>query len=129
MDIVADEFATPYLLDVRPSAEFGYESGKTKLASIRLSGDSRVSFATPGDVESHLDYAHGNEPGFTGRQGKLLRLSGLIDLESQLTVGCAGAVLTYLQRRKAVIYLPGDTEGNLAYQVSFIETFSLAGNM
>ncbi|KAL8718148.1 MAG: hypothetical protein Q9225_004683 [Loekoesia sp. 1 TL-2023] len=127
----AEGLATPYLVEVRPSAEFGYEAGKTKLANIHFNRDvaSSVAFVTPGDAESYLEYTDSNDPGYTGRQGKLLRLSGLIDLESRLTVGCAGAVLTYLQRRKAVIYLPGDTDGNLAFQVSSIETFSLSGSM
>lgn len=76
-----------------------------------------------------MESAESNEPGYTGRQGKLLHLSGLVDLESRLTVGCAGAVLTFLQRKKAVAYLPGDTDGGFAFRVSFIETFSLAGSM
>lgn len=129
--MLADIFALPYIVEVRPMAEFGYEAGKTKLASIRLGRDvaPRFAFITPGDSESYLEYAESNEPGYTGRQGKLLHLSSLIHLESRLTVGCAGAVLTYLQRKRAVMYLPGDTEGTLALQVSFIETFSLSGNM
>ncbi|KAL8942308.1 MAG: hypothetical protein Q9211_001454 [Gyalolechia sp. 1 TL-2023] len=128
--LLADIFNTSYIVEVRPSAEFGYEAGKIKLASIRLCRDvaPRVALITPGDSEFYLEYTESNGPGRTGRQGKLLQLSGLIDLESRLTVGCAGAVLTYLQRKKAVMYLPGDTE-NLAFQVFFIEMFSLSGTM
>ncbi|KAL8732568.1 MAG: hypothetical protein Q9181_003910 [Wetmoreana brouardii] len=127
----ADELAAPYLLEVRPSPEFGYEAGKAKLSNIRLSNAIAhyVAFFTPGDAESYQDYVDSNEPGCTGRQGKLLRLAGRINLESRLTVGCAGAVLTYLQRKKAVVYLPGDAEANLAFRVSAIETFSLSGVM
>ncbi|KAL8831364.1 MAG: hypothetical protein Q9170_005327 [Blastenia crenularia] len=126
-----DDFNIPYLVEVRPSTEFGYEAGQTRLASIRLhkNNEPHVAFVTPGDAESYLEYSQNQDPSYTGHQGKLLRLSGLIDLESRLTVGCAGAILTYLQRRKAVMYLPGDTEGNLAFQVSSIETFGLSGTM
>ncbi|KAL8944068.1 MAG: hypothetical protein Q9216_000659 [Gyalolechia sp. 2 TL-2023] len=126
-----DTFTTSYIVEIRPSVEFGYEAGKAKLASIRLGRDvaPRVTFVTPGDSESYLEHAESNKLGYNGRQGQLLYLSSLIDLESRLTVGCAGALLTYLQRRKAVMFLPGDMEGNLGLQVCHIETFNLSGNM
>ncbi|KAI4115013.1 MAG: hypothetical protein LQ345_004311 [Seirophora villosa] len=127
----ADGFAPSYLVEVRPSSEFGYEAGLTKLASVRFVHDlaPHVAFITPGDAESLAENADGNTSRNTGRQGTLLRLSGLVDLESRLTVGCAGAVLTYLQRRKAVVYLPGDGDADHVFRVCFIETFSLAGFM
>ncbi|KAL8671223.1 MAG: hypothetical protein Q9168_004277 [Polycauliona sp. 1 TL-2023] len=127
----ADDLSFPYLLEVRPSPEFGFESAKTKLSNIRLpnSAASQMAFVTPGDAESYEDYIESSEPDYTGRQGKLLRLSGIVDLESRLTVGCAGAVLTYLQRRKAVVYLPGDDTAQPAFRVSAIGMFSLDGVM
>ncbi|KAL8647419.1 MAG: hypothetical protein Q9226_006436 [Calogaya cf. arnoldii] len=127
----SDEFASPYLLEVRPSPEFGFEAAKVKLSNIRLASNTapRMAFVTPGDAESYEDYVESSEPDYTGRQGKLLRLSGIVDLESRLTVGCAGAVLTYLQRRKAVVYLPGDDATQPAFRVSAIEMFSLDGVM
>ncbi|KAL9011247.1 MAG: hypothetical protein Q9173_003891 [Seirophora scorigena] len=127
----SDGFAPSYLVEVRPSSEFGYEAGLTKLASVRFVHDlaPHVAFITPGDAESLAENADGNTSRNTGRQGILLRLSGLVDLESRLTVGCAGAVLTYLQRRKAVVYLPGDRDADHVFRVCFIETFSLAGFM
>ncbi|KAL8972895.1 MAG: hypothetical protein Q9183_000284 [Haloplaca sp. 2 TL-2023] len=126
-----ESFTNPYLLEVRPSPEFGYEAGKFKLGNLRFDGDtaSQVAFITPSDAESYQEYVSSNEPGYTGIQGKLLRLSSRIDLESRMTVGCAGAVLTYLQRKKAVVYLPGDQEANLAFRVSAVEMFSLSGVM
>ncbi|KAI4256406.1 MAG: hypothetical protein L6R42_006240 [Xanthoria sp. 1 TBL-2021] len=129
--VLAEEFASPYLLEVRPSPEFGFESAKVKLCNIRLATNTapRMAFVTPGDAESYEDYMESTEPEYTGRQGKLLRLSGIVDLESRLTVGCAGAVLTYLQRRKAVVDLPGDNTAQPAFRVSAIEMFSLDGFM
>ncbi|KAI4192199.1 MAG: hypothetical protein LQ346_004422 [Caloplaca aetnensis] len=121
-----------YIVEVRPSPEFGYEAGKTKLASIPFSVDVQaphIAFLTPGDSDCYLDYAERNDLEYTGLQGKLLRLSGLIDLESRLSVGCAGAVLTYLQRRKAAGYLPGDVATNHAFRIASIEAFSLSGVM
>ncbi len=126
-----DQFRLPYILEVRPSPEFNYEAGKNKLVSLRLASDaeSQLSFITPGNTDAYDDQGTGNDAGYTGRQGILLRLSGKIDMESRLTVGCAGAVLTYLQRRKAVEYLPGDADANQAFRISTVEMFSLGGFM
>ena len=127
----AEESTSPYLLEVRPSPEFGFEPAKAKLINIRLATDTvpHMAFVTPGDAESYDDFVESSEPDYTGKQGKLLRLSGIVDLESRLTVGCAGAVLTYLQRRKAVVYLPGGVPAQPAFRLSAIEMFSLDGVM
>lgn len=127
----ADQFRLPYVLEVRPSPEFNYESGKNKLINLRIGSDvgPRVTFITPGDADTYEDIGDGDGAGLTGRQGQLLRLSGWIDVESRITVGCAGAVLTYLQRRKAARFLPGDIDSQLAYRVSTVEMFSLSGMM
>lgn len=129
--ISAEDFAAPYLLEVRPSQEFGFESAKVKLSNLHLTSKTvpRMAFTTPGDAELYEDYIESTEPEYTGRQGKLLRLSGIVDLESRLTVGCAGAVLTCLQRRKAVVYLPGDVTAQPVFRVSGLEMFSLDGVM
>jgi DNA mismatch repair protein MSH5 len=44
-------------------------------------------------------------------------------------VGCAGAVLSYLLRRKSVEYLPGDVAAQAAFRVRTIEMFSLSDMM
>lgn len=75
------------------------------------------------------DYDDGNEVGCTSRQGRLLRLSAWIDMESRLTVGCAGALLTYIGRRKAVEDLPNDAAAVGSFRLSKIEMFSLKGQM
>jgi DNA mismatch repair protein MSH5 len=46
-----------------------------------------------------------------------------------LQIGCAGAVLSYLARRRTTEYLPGDQEALLAFNVNTIEMFSLADLM
>ncbi|KAI9699119.1 MAG: MutS protein msh5 [Candelina mexicana] len=121
----------PYILEVRPSPEFNYEAAKNKLVNLRIGSDTgpHITFATPGDIAMGGGYAGDDEVGFAGRQGKLLRLSGWIDVESRLTVGCAGALLTYLQRRRAVGFLPGEPAANLGFRITTIEMFSLKGMM
>ena len=86
---------------------------------------SSASFLVPGDDEVSAGHGEACGVGYTNRQGKLLRLSGRLDLESQLSVGCAGAVLSYLQRRRAVQYLPGDQDADRAFQICDIEMFTL----
>ena len=112
---------------MRPSPEFAYEAGKRKLVQIQAKTDTRfqVSFITPGEEDSYEDWGEIHESGFTARQGRLLRLSGWVNLESRLSVGCAGAVITYLSRRRAAVYLPGDVDASNAFQISTIETFNL----
>ncbi|KAK3708862.1 hypothetical protein LTR37_011192 [Vermiconidia calcicola] len=127
----SDQTRLPYLLECRPSAEFGYDSARNKLVNLRIGqpGGPNVTFVVPGDIVAHEgDYVSG-DAGFAGRQGQLLRLSGWINMESRLTVGCAGAVLSYLQRRRATAYLPGDRAAADMLRVATVEMFSLSGSM
>ena len=74
------------MLEVRPNADFSYEAAKGKLVNLRLGEDDgpQVTFVVPGDVVAGDDYDHGeNVP---GNQGRLLRLSGWVDMESRVTV-------------------------------------------
>ena len=128
---VANGFRTPYVIDLRPSAEFEYEPGRNKLASLRLRSDAGHlgTIITPGSHNAYEEYEDHNEIGSSGHYGKLLRLAGRVDLESRLTVGCCGAVLAYLSRRKAFQFLPGDVAADSLFRVSTIEMFSLNNTM
>ncbi|KAF6234396.1 hypothetical protein HO173_007429 [Letharia columbiana] len=127
----SDQFSLPYVLEIRPSQEFSYDAGKNKLINLRLfaDGSPEISFITPADNDPYDDYGEGIGAGYTGRQGQLLRLSASIDIESRLTIGCAGALLTYVTRRKAVKYLPNDVNPGNSFRISTIEMFSLKGIM
>ncbi|GIZ40009.1 hypothetical protein CKM354_000336700 [Cercospora kikuchii] len=127
----SDQTRLPYLLECRPNSEFSYESGKTKLLNLQIgqrNGPS-VTYVVPGDVVSALDHGDGLEDDSNGQQDALLRLSGVINMESHLTVGCAGAVLAYLQRRKATTFLPGDRAADAMFGVATVEMFSLSDSM
>ena len=128
---MVDQFSLPYILEVRPSLEFAYEPGKRKLIDIQARADTEplMSFITPGEGESYEHWGENPEPGYTGRQGSFLRLSGLINTDSRVSVGCAGAVISYLSRRRTANYLPGDTDADNAFRISAIEVFSLKGTM
>ncbi|KAF3000149.1 MutS protein msh5 [Curvularia kusanoi] len=120
-----DPFRLPFLLDIRPSGEFCYDAAKTKLMTLRLGeiDGTQLNFVVPGDhVAAHDDDA-------PGQQCQLLRLAGWIDVESRVTVGCAGALLSYLQRRRAAAYLPGDRAAHMMFRVTTLEMFSLRDKM
>lgn len=119
----------PYVLETRPSSEFSYYGGKGKLANLRTesNAEAQAVLKTPGDIDTYDEYT--DSMVCTGYQGNLLKLSAKIDLESQLTIGCAGAVLAHLQRKRAAQYLPGDEAAHSAFRVSAIAMFNLDGFM
>ncbi|MCJ1308042.1 MutS protein msh5 [Agyrium rufum] len=124
-------FRLPYILEVRPGTEFNFESGKRKLLDM-LGESSHVpqsTFFIPSDTHNFETGNNGRDAGFTNRQGALLRLSSLVDLESRLSVGCASAVLSYLARRRARDYLPGHEGADNILRVASIESFSLRDHM
>jgi DNA mismatch repair protein MSH5 len=127
----ADTTCLPYLLECRPNAEFGYDTSRKKLVNLRVGQPDgpRVTFVVPGDVLPRAASRTVDDFEQSDRQGQLLRLSGWINLESRLTVGCAGAVLSYIQRRRATSYLPGDREASGMLRVGTIEMFSLSESM
>ncbi|KAF2764623.1 hypothetical protein EJ03DRAFT_391948 [Teratosphaeria nubilosa] len=126
-----DQTRLPYLLECRPNAEFGYDAARNKLVNLRIGqrDGPRVTFVVPGDVVAETDNHDDPEHSFAGHQGALLRLSGWINIESRTTVGCAGAVLSHLQRRRAAAYLPGDRGAAAMFRVTTVEMFSLSGMM
>lgn len=129
-EIVLDGPFPPYILDVRPSQEFAYEAGKRKLVEIQTPTQQlEFDFAVPGEEDPNVQGVGDIGSGFTGRQGKLLRLASCVDLESELSVGCAGAVLTYIKRRRAAGALPGNEDTNEAWRIREVEMFTLDGTM
>jgi len=128
---VGDSTRLPYLLECRPNAEFGYDASRKKLVNLRIGqrDGPNVTFVVPGDVMPHEGCRMPDDVEPADRQGQLLRLSGWINVESKLTVGCAGAVLSYIRRRRATTYLPGDHEASGLFRVATIEMFSLSGSM
>ncbi|KAH7388768.1 muts domain V-domain-containing protein [Pyrenochaeta sp. MPI-SDFR-AT-0127] len=122
-----DQFRFPFLLEVRPPSEYHYDAAKSKLVNLRLSQEDSagINFIVPGELAAmSLDKA-----GAVGQQERLLRLAGIIDMESHVSIGCAGALISYLQRRRTATYLPGDHSAHLMFRVSTIEMFSLRDTM
>jgi DNA mismatch repair protein MSH5 len=121
----------PYSLEHRPNAEFSYEAAKNKLVNLQsfLTGGEGMKFLTPGESLTYDDREEQDEFGSTSRQGKLLRISGWINLDSKVSVGCVGAVLTYLQRKRSAEFLQDDPDARHAYRITSMEMFSMEGTM
>ena len=128
---VGEEPPLPYQVDVRPSQEFSYEAAKTKLINVEsmVAGNGRTSFLVPGDASTYEDEQDHENFGSTNRQGKLLRLSSWIDFENRISVGCMGAIVTHLQRKRAAGYLPDDPDAQWAFRVRSLEMFTLRNAM
>ncbi|WPG99670.1 Hypothetical protein R9X50_00248900 [Acrodontium crateriforme] len=126
-----DQTRLPYLLECRPVAEFRYEFAREKLLQLQLgqSGGPRVTFVVPGDVIAEDVDHHADQHELNSRQSQLLRLSGWINLDSRLTVGCAGAVISYIRRRRSTAYLPGDHVATSMFRITTFEMFTLADSM
>lgn len=128
--MVGSQSYLPYQLDVRPSQEFSYLNAKNKLAALEISSEheQRIKFLVPHNGLIDPEHMDTESLDFTLKDGRLLHMPGSIDLENKATIGCAGAVLTYLQRRRATICTSSD-ETSSYFQVRAIEMLSLQGTM
>ncbi|TQS38393.1 hypothetical protein Golomagni_01101 [Golovinomyces magnicellulatus] len=119
-----------YVLESRLSSDFSFESAKNKMVNLtlKLNKESDIVFTTPEDMILDSARHHISRTGM-GHQGRLMRLAGCIDLDSRVTVGCAGAVLSYISRRRNVDYLPNDQDVMNYFQIRDIEMFSFSDSM
>ncbi|RLL94950.1 hypothetical protein CFD26_102223 [Aspergillus turcosus] len=120
----------PYQLDIRPSQEFSHSNATAKLAALEVASahEQRIKFFVPHNGLIDPEQLDAESLGFTLQEGRLLHMASSIDMENTVTIGCAGAVLAYLQRRRTTdsITALGSTG---AYQVRSVEMFSLKGTM
>ncbi|EDN03922.1 hypothetical protein HCAG_01787 [Histoplasma mississippiense (nom. inval.)] len=125
-----DQFKLPYHLDVRPVQEFNFEGAKLKLANLRpdTSRDD-TRFLVPGDTFSPSRNGDENDLGFTDHQGKLLHLSGSIDMDNHISIGCAGALITHLQRKLAAECLAREGAGDKLLNIKSVEMRTLKDTM
>ncbi|KAI9735089.1 MAG: MutS protein msh5 [Claussenomyces sp. TS43310] len=120
-----------YILNSRTSKDFSYINGRENLANleINLVNGRNISVKPVGELEGGPNRHCVDGIGVSGRQGKLTKLAGWIDLESQVTIGCAGAIMNYIHRRREAEFLPGDEAAMLVFRVAEIEMFSLSDAM
>lgn len=95
---------------------------------VSSSHEERLRFFVPQTGLADTAEINPDEMGFTLHEGRLLHVSSSIDMENPVTIGCAGAVLSYLQRRRATTTNVGPLD-NCAFRVRFLEMFTLRDTM
>ncbi|KAL4886538.1 muts domain V-domain-containing protein [Aspergillus karnatakaensis] len=120
----------PYQLDVRPSQEFNPAHAKNKLVALDISTkhEDRFKFLVPHNGLVDTDQLDTANVDFTLQEGRHLHIASYLDLENKVTLGCAGAILTYLQRRRSSDMVAEGTASGL-YQVTSFEMATLNGTM
>ena len=72
---------------------------------------------------------HPLDLGMTTKKGILLQLSSWLDLSNTISVGCAGAVISHLQRTRHSELVSNDPNAPFFGRVSRLEMFSFKGTM
>ncbi|KAK8126143.1 p-loop containing nucleoside triphosphate hydrolase [Apiospora kogelbergensis] len=117
-----------YILRTLKSVDFRYDAGVDKLLGVQSQvadfQNMRYDLADAGrlyqdDVGDQHEYS----------QEVRMRLGTIINLESRLAIGCAGAVLGDLRRRRTTQYLPNDPDALVAFSVKSIAMFTLFDSM
>lgn len=128
--IIGSSSYLPYQVDVRPTQEFTYANAEGRLVALDVSSshEERLRFFVPQTGLADTEEVNPDDMGFTLHEGRLLHVSSSIDMENPVTVGCAGAVLSYLQRRRATTTSVGPLE-ICPFRVRFLEMFSLRDTM
>ncbi|KAJ5677190.1 DNA mismatch repair protein MutS core [Penicillium maclennaniae] len=94
----------PYQVEIRPSQEFAYANAESNLIALEISSshEERLRFFVPQNgLDGPDEETNPEDMGFTLHEGRFLHISSSVEMENTVTVGCAGAILSYLQRRRA----------------------------
>jgi DNA mismatch repair protein MSH5 len=119
----------PYHIDIRPTPEFSYSNAERKILALKVSSihEEHIRFFVPQNGLAGPEEVSPEEMGFTLQEGRLLHMSSSVDMENSVTIGCAGAILTYLQRRRAVA--PTPLGERTEYRVRALQMFNLRDSM
>ena len=125
------ELPLPYKKEYRPVTEFNYDGGKEKLVNLPIFANetAELRFLVPGEPSSFDENESLEDFGHSSKQGKIHRLSTWLNLENKVSIGCAGAVIAYLSRKRAQEHLQNDPAAQQAYRVSSMEMFTLKQTM
>jgi DNA mismatch repair protein MSH5 len=119
----------PYQVDVRPTSEFSYSDAESKILGLELSSNHEelIRFLIPQNDLGGPEEVNPEEMGFTLQEGRLLHISSSIDMENPVTIGCAGAILQYLQRRRSSALTP--LGGGNDYRIRALQMFNIRDTM
>lgn len=115
---------------MRPTSDFKYQNALHKLGSLNtLDQLDCIRFLIPGD-NTDYDYGqHADELGLVDDFGKMLTTTSSLNMDSRISVGCVGAIIGYLQRKRASEYLEHDPQAEAAYRISGLRMFTLKNTM
>ncbi|CAI7580460.1 unnamed protein product [Penicillium manginii] len=125
----------PYQIDARPAQEFSTSNAKERLVALDVSSahEQRLRFLVPesGISGPSPEEVNAEDMGFTLHGGRLLHISSSVDMDNPITLGCVGAVLSYLQRRRATgtSMDPIGPTDECPFQVRSLEMFNLENTM
>ncbi|EPS25691.1 hypothetical protein PDE_00625 [Penicillium oxalicum 114-2] len=120
----------PYKVETRSAQEFNHSDAQASLVQLEMSNSSenRTRFLIPSGGLCDPDEFDSQSVGFSAREGKLLHMLSSIDMGNTVSIGCAGAVLADLQRRRASVARIGALEDNI-FKIRSLEMFSLRNTM
>ncbi|GLI73811.1 hypothetical protein PoHVEF18_002040 [Penicillium ochrochloron] len=120
----------PYQVDVRPTQEFSFSNAQNSLVALDMSSshEERIRFFVPSTGIDGPEEISAEDMGFSLREGRLLHISSSVDMENPVSIGCAGAVLTRLQRRRATATSIGPLD-DCPFRVRYLEMFNLRDSM
>ncbi|KAG0262020.1 MutS protein msh5 [Actinomortierella ambigua] len=122
----ADDIQQQTKVEIRPSNEFMYDMAKSKLLSLVLSqGFRRHASRSLNQDQREVESSGDIDPlvsaeDYRRRQG-LIDLSNTIDLDNVDSIGCAGALLSYLSRTRP-LHTASDMNRTIVLDIA---TFSL----
>ncbi|KAI5920830.1 muts domain V-domain-containing protein [Camillea tinctor] len=118
-----------YILRNLNSSDFRYETARDKLLGLSLSMTTKPSMLYTSVIDQDTPEPDDYDTPEGSRQGRLMQLGTSINLESRVTIGCAGAVLSDIQRRRTTQYLPNDPDASVAFHIRSVEMFALFDSM
>ncbi|KAJ6145414.1 hypothetical protein N7470_009309 [Penicillium chermesinum] len=116
----------PYRIDIRPNQEFSPSDAETRLTALEISSahEQRMRFFVPHSGIAGPDEGGIENIGFTLNEGRLLHISSAINTENPVTLGCVGAILNYLQKRRATNFNAESSEA-CSPRIHFLKMFNL----
>ncbi|CAM1507372.1 Fc.00g070130.m01.CDS01 [Cosmosporella sp. VM-42] len=120
-----DGFHDRFILRRLQSSEFSLDSARERLANLQIdpSTSATAIFSTGiagQDGEASCQESH---------VFRSMRCGGSINLNSQVSVSCAGAILGDLHRRRSAGFLPDGQVAEIIFQIDYLRMFSLSAFM
>ncbi|KAH8735372.1 muts domain V-domain-containing protein [Ilyonectria robusta] len=115
------------------SSEFSLDSAFERLLNLQVAHSHSIKAIFSGGIDGdpHNDGVRQADGGLRqeSRVFKSLRCGASINLGSHVSVGCAGAVLGDLHRRRSAGFLPDGQVAGVLFRVQSVEMFSLSAYM